>query len=40
MQGHFLSLYAPLAPWVGSKGQNIFFSESCHVAYQNEGNGP
>ena len=25
--------------WVWSKGQNIFFSESSHVAYQIKGNG-
>ena len=25
-------------PWGGVKGQNIFFSESSHVAYQIKGN--
>ena len=39
MQVHvrILSLSAPSAPGVGSKGQNIFFSESCYVAYQSKG---
>ena len=27
-----------LTQWVGSKGQTISFSESCHVAYQIKGN--
>ena len=25
MQAYIMSLHTPLAPWVGSKGQNIFF---------------
>ena len=40
MQAHIFTLHAPSAPGVvGSKGQNIFFSESSHDAYQIEGNG-
>ena len=39
MQAHILSLHKPSTPGVGSKGQNIFFPESRHVAYQIKGNG-
>ena len=38
MQAHILSLYIPLAPMVGLKGENIF-SESSRAAYQNKRNG-
>ena len=33
------STYFVLVPWVGSTSQNIFCSESSHVAYQIKGNG-
>ena len=34
MHAHILSLHTPLTPGVGSKCQNIFITESSHVAYQ------
>ena len=38
MQSICLSLHAHLTPEVGSKGQNIFFSDTSHVTYQIKGN--
>ena len=39
IQAKISPLHAPIPnPWVGSKGQNIFFSENDHVAYQIKGN--
>ena len=34
MVANILPTYTPLTQGVGSKGQTIYFSESCHVAYQ------
>ena len=39
MQVHILSLNTPSAPGVGSKCQNIFFSEKSHIAYQTKESG-
>ena len=39
MQAIFLSLYAPLTPGVGLKGQNNFPTENGHIAYQIKENG-
>ena len=39
MQTHILSLHTPSTPVVGSKVKPFFFPESCHVAYQINGNG-
>ena len=40
---HYATIYSvvlrTLDHWGGVKGQNIFFSESSHVAYQIKGNG-
>ena len=38
MLAHILSLHTPSTPGVWSKGRNIFFTESSHVAYQIKGN--
>ena len=37
MQANSLSVHTPSAPGAGSKGQNVSFSESSHVAYQIKG---
>ena len=34
MKANMLSLHTPTTPGVGSKGHFVFFSKSCHVAYQ------
>ena len=39
MQAHILSLNHPRPLGWGQRGKNIFFSESCHAAYQIKGNG-
>ena len=38
MVANILATDTPLTPGVGLKGQTIYFSESCHVAYQVKGN--
>ena len=37
MKANNLSFHTPTTPGMGSRGQIFFFSESDHVAYQNEG---
>ena len=37
MKANNLSFHTPSTPGMGSRGQLFFFSESGHVAYQNEG---